>query len=138
MSKKIVKVEPDRSVRTTGVSAESLSRGGRSKYKKAMCAVAKEAMAAGSSRKAVCAIIGVTSMTFYKYLERHPEFKKAVEEGEELSYKYWEDMGKSLAENGSASVWSLVMANRFGWRAKNELSGTDGGPLRIEIVQFKE
>lgn len=111
---------------------------GRTKYQPAMCKTAKLLLADGGSKKSTAAALGICKTTFYDYVDLHPEFKKAVEEGEALSYKYWEDMGKSLAKSGNAGTWALIMANRFGWRAKNEVTGEDGGPLKIEIVEVGE
>lgn len=108
------------------------------KYKPGMCGTAKKIMADGGSKKSVAAMLGISSTCFYNYVHKYPAFKQAVDEGEALSYKFWEDLGKQMAVDGSASVWGLVMANRFGWRSKNEVTGEDGGPLRIEIVEVGE
>lgn len=107
----------------------------KNKYCPEMCEAVKTLLADGASKKSASAALGISVTLFNRWLERYPEFAKAVEDGEDLSFGYWEDIGKKLAEGGNASVWALIMANRFGWRAKNEVSGEGGGPLRVEIVE---
>lgn len=107
----------------------------RSKYCEETCEAVKTLMADGGSKKSTAAALGISATTLSAWMKKYPELREAVEDGEELSYGYWEDLGRRLAENGNGSVYALVMANRFGWRSKNEVSGEDGGPLRVEIVE---
>lgn len=115
-----------------------MASGNFSRYRPYMCDFVRKHMREGGSKKSAAAALRICSSTFYNYIDNYPEFKEAVNEAEEQSYKYWEDMGKKMAENGNASVWSLVMSNRFGWRSSNHPGDDDDGSLIVEIVEMKE
>lgn len=134
------KKKPIKAIRSRRIPKENLeeNKKSRTRYQKAMCLIAEQELANGGSRRSAAALMNIHAMTFTSYERKFPEFKAAVERGEEKSYKFWLDMGKKMAQNGNASVWALVMTNRFGWRAKAEVTGADGGPLTVEIVDVSK
>jgi len=106
------------------------------KYRREMCEIAKQALADGYSKEATAGILGITKETFYQWIKGKPDFSDAIEAGEALSQRWWEDKGREACTDGqfNASVWSMNMKNRFGWSDKSthEHTGSDGGPLKIE------
>jgi len=111
--------------------------GGRpSKYKPEYCNTVVELMSEGASKTEVAAYIGVVKSTIYEWEKNHDEFSNAIKKGEELSEAWWERHGRMQLENPKFNhvLWYMNMKNRFGWRDKQELTGVDGEPITIRIV----
>lgn len=54
---------------------------------------------------------------------KHPEFRRAKNEGRKAALKYWESLGVDLITGkikGKAAVWIFVMKNRFKWTDRVE------------------
>lgn len=77
-------------------------------------------MKKGLSVESFAATIGVTKPTLYNWMKTHKEFKRAKEEGTELSRIFWEKMGiagmSGQIKGFNAALWIFNMRNRFGWR----------------------
>ncbi len=110
-----------------------------SKYDPSMCEDAKAFMAEGYSKEALAGKLGIGIRTLYDWLEQNSQFSQAVEEGEAASRVWWEDRGREACADGqfNATVWSMNMKNRFGWRDKvdHEVTGKDGGPMETKLIQ---
>jgi len=109
------------------------------KYASTMPALAKKYLAEGYSKEATCGLLGIRKQTFYRWLDEpdKKDFSDAVEEGEALSQKWWEDRGRDACKDGefNGTVWSMNMKNRFGWRDKQEVTGPEGGALVVQVVR---
>ena len=114
-----------------------MPRGSKGKYKKELCEKARALLEQGYSKQATAGALGISVRTFYQWLEDHPQFSQAVEQGEAGSQKWWEDRGRESCAGDSfnATVWVMTMKNRFGWRDKQEITGEDGGALVVQIMK---
>ncbi len=87
-------------------------------YKPEYCKKITEMFEDGSTITQVCARkLKIHRDTYYEWKNAHPEFKKAAEQGEQVSQAYWEDIGKDGIkgdiEKFAGSSWQFVMKNRF-------------------------
>lgn len=82
----------------------------------------------GQSIAEVCTHLRISRQTYYTWLEEHPEFKEAHEEGLFRSEAWWMRLGRMGASGAvpiNASVWSFNMKNRFHWRDRPEMDKED-------------
>ncbi|WP_263082130.1 hypothetical protein [Endozoicomonas sp. Mp262] len=81
-------------------------------------------MADGYSRKATAKELGIDYKTFLAYMDRHDEFREAVEEGDSLAEVYWqqkyEDGALGKNKDVNASMMIFYMKNRFKWTDRME------------------
>ena len=109
------------------------------KYDPSMCEDAKAFMAEGYSKEALAGKLGISTQTLSVWEKEKPEFSEAIKHGEAASRVWWEDRGRQACTDGqfNATVWSMNMKNRFGWRDKvdHELTGKDGGPMETKLIQ---
>ena len=118
-------------------------------YKPEYCAMLIDHMAKGFSFECFGGIVNVSKKTTYDWLEKHPEFVAAKEEGMTKCQNFWEDLGQkhiisqseSWHQGGSkstslnASVWIFNMKNRFGWRDNRQIEIEDKNkPQEIAAV----
>lgn len=96
-------------------------------------------MAQGAGIKELAHYLRVSRQTVYdwcdpKSKQYHRKFAEAVTLGRELSEAWWLRFGR-LAASGSVAVnpgvWVFNMKNRFGWRDRVEIAGTEDAPLQI-------
>jgi len=111
------------------------------KYNKKFCNKVIKMLSQGKTMTAVCAAIGITHDTFYRWQERYPEFKDAVEFGKLLEQEHFEQLGYEAMlgriDNFNTRVWIMFMKNRFNYADKTEVSGDPNNPLQQEIkVRF--
>ena len=93
-----------------------------------------EMFSGGESVAEVCREVGISKVTFYKWMKKHPELAAAYEDGKDISESWWMKLGRAGAagvNDINATVWIFNMKNRFDWgdRVKSELTGKDGEPL---------
>ena len=75
---------------------------------------------------------------FNRWLEDEPEFSEVILHGRQLAEAWWTNLGKEVAAGRAKTtpaVWIFTMKNRFNWADKKELSGSNGGAIKIEIFQ---
>ena len=115
------------------------ARGGRpTNYKPEFAEMLIEHMAKGAPFDTFGAEVFCDSSTLYDWCKRYQEFDAAKKLGEKLSHEWWDRQGRKGLNIGPKSfhgqVWSITMKNRFGYRDRQEvqLTGADGGPVRIE------
>ena len=108
------------------------------KYDPAMCNVVVQCGAEGMGRYEMAAEIGATLETVLQWEKEHPEFSDATTRARQLSQGWWEAQGRQgiWSRDFNAPAYSLQVRNRFpaDWRDKHELTGSDGGPMRIELT----
>lgn len=95
------------------------SRSGRPpKYRASWCDELPELFATGASVSEVCAILGIGRSTFYEWVEKHPKFNRAYEDGRFLSEAWWTALGRAAAVglvDANPTWWIFNMKNRHGW-----------------------
>jgi len=96
-------------------------------------------MGAGASKVELVAALGITEETLSDWCNRESErykpiFSETVALGERLSASWWQQCGRQrVGDKGFNTVlWTFNMANRFGWKMKNEVAGDKENPLRME------
>lgn len=92
----------------------------------------------GCSDTQVCARLRFTHAHFKKLQLENPVFRDAVTMGHILQKAWWEDQGHSnlTNKNFNASLYGLIMKNRFGYGEKMEIKSTDS--LEIETASTDE
>ena len=78
---------------------------------------------------------------FNRWIEEDAEFADVIDHGRQLAEAWWTNLGKEVAAGRAKTtpaVWIFTMKNRFNWVDKKELSGSDGGAIKIEIFQDEE
>lgn len=118
--------------------ADYLKLGRPMEYKPEYCEQAIEYGKLGKSRTWIAGAFKTTKKTLTNWEEHFPEFLHAMDAARVQSQIWWEDAGqKGMTEQGfNAAIWSRSMSARFqeDWREnkRNEISGPDGGPIRVE------
>jgi hypothetical protein len=86
------------------------------------CATVLRIMCEGGSKAEVCAEIGISFPTFYRWLEDHEFFSEAVTHGETLSQAWFERVGRKgmFVPGFQGNIWQLHMRNRFGWAGQDK------------------
>ena len=95
-----------------------MSHNGCPTYKPELCNVITDYFADGSSITQVCARkLKIHRGTYYDWKDQFPDFKRAAEQGEQLSEAYHEDKLYATAdgdlEGASASARIFIMKSRF-------------------------
>ncbi len=98
------------------------------------------AMQKGAGIKELAHYLGVSRQTIYdwcdeKHAQYHRRFAEAVAIGRELSEAWWMRYGRlAMMKQVTAappSWWIFNMKNRFGWRDRVEIAGSEDAPLHI-------
>ena len=78
-------------------------------------------------------IIGVSKSTLYKWAEDHPDFSDALKECKEHQERIL--VANALSGRYNATFSIFTAKNILEWRDRQEITGTDGGPIttRVEI-----
>lgn len=101
------------------------------KYKKEYCQKIIDAMANGLSKESASAKIGISSPTFYDWINPDsprfkPEFSSAIKEGTMKNQLFWEELGldgaKGNIDKFNAVTWIFNMKNRFKWTDRQDMT----------------
>ncbi len=91
------------------------------KYEPEMCEKLKALMKEGASKTEVCAELGITRDTFYRWTDEegdyyNPDFSYAVKEGHALAQAWWEQQARKgiwAGKDFNATTFIFMMKNRF-------------------------
>lgn len=99
-----------------------------SKYDPEFCDKVIELMYEGHSITEVAYLLKVAKSTIYEWADKHEEFSNAIKKGVDFSEGWWMLEGKNALRDKdfSATLFYMNMKNRFGWKDKQEHSGTVG------------
>ena len=111
-------------------------------YKPEYCDKIIEIMAQGYSLEAASAKLDIPHRCIYDWQAKHLDFSQAIHEGRIKALAWWEERAMNTASGspGNSQIISLGLRNRSrsasGWidSQKQELSGPDGGPIRVEAT----
>ena len=109
------------------------------KYDPSICADVPGLFENGESVAEVCVALGISKQAYYDWQEKYPEFYDAVHEGLKRSEAWWTMMGRSyLVQHHQGArldtgLWKSNMANRFGWREKQDVT-SDDKPLMPNVT----
>lgn len=118
--------------------ADLLKVGRHTVYQPEYCERVVEYGKLGKSRVWIAATLGVVKGTIQNWEKEYPEFLASMELARHYSQLWWEDAGQNgmTTQGFNAAIWSRSMAARFqeDWRENKraEISGPDGGPIRVE------
>lgn len=97
-----------------------------------------EALRAGNTRRAACAYAGIDQDTLANWLRRWSDFSDLVQKAEaDAEIRNVAIIQKAASETWQAAAWWLERRRSADYKLKQELHGTDGGPLRV-IVQYED
>lgn len=117
-------------------------RKGTARYDPSVCEKVVQFMKKGYGQDVISAHLGVSTRVFHGWMERHRDFRDAVEEGKRYSQLWWETQGIKAVQGQikgfNASVWIFCMKNKFGWREKQEISGDEDRPVTVRVVKFSD
>jgi len=86
------------------------------KYNKEILPKILDKFKEGASVCEICADIGISRDTFYKWVKEYHEFSDTYKKGLELSQAWWEKIGKAGTIgklNINPTMWIYNMKNRF-------------------------
>lgn len=105
-------------------------RGAPTKYKKEMGDVLLNVAEQGGHVAQMCVALGIRSKdTFYEWVDKYPEFKKAYEEAKLVSQAFWENillmgsLGKIKGFNFNSVA--MIMNNKFSEEYKRSATGSN-------------
>lgn len=106
--KKIMKKYPQR---------RNKRKGEKLKYKNTFCYAVLEKLAAGKNKVTVASELGISYQRFCSWRKIYPEFNYACHVGEQLSLRYWTEIGRLNLHNKNFNhiLWMMNMTNRFRW-----------------------
>lgn len=109
-----------------------------SKYQQAYCNEVIECLAQGHSITAFAGTIGVARSSIFKWAEENEEFSDAIKVGQAKAVLFWEKKLTTMGakDNVTAVIFGLKNRARDEWsdRVISELTGPDGGPIKVEDV----
>jgi hypothetical protein len=88
---------------------------------------------------AACKEVNLSRETYYKWLKEDPDFKKRVEEIEDLQGDFVEHQLFKKIKEGSEKAIMFYMkykGKKRGYAVRNEITGADGQEL-FKNIQFK-
>lgn len=95
-----------------------------------------EALRAGNTRRASCAYAGIDQDTLANWMRRYSDFSDAVEKAEaDAEIRNVAIIQKAATESWQAAGWWLERRRPADYRQRQELTGADGGPLKI-VVEY--
>jgi hypothetical protein len=100
------------------------------KYKKQYAAQLLEHMKVGKSFESFAAKVGCPSAVLYRFVDESKEFSDAKLRGHALALAWWEEVGRQgiiYKKDGprvDASLWRIVMKNRFAWHDAQKIEHT--------------
>ena len=103
--------------------AELIPKGRPSSYQPAYADRVMSAMQSGQVTIAMlCRDLGISRPTFYRYLDDHPEFKEAYENGKEHAEAWWDEVGIQgmLSKKLDSTIYCAFRNNISGWRRSGD------------------
>ena len=103
------------------------------KYRPEMCEQVVKLMGQGYSKRACAGALGICEERLYGWAKEHPEFSKALKDGETVCEQWYLSKGLEAMQgeidgfNATAYVW--LTKNVLKWRDRMEHTGKDGGPI---------
>ena len=109
------------------------------KYDPEICKTLPAMFEEGQSIVEVAKKLGISRRAFYDWMEQHPEFKEAADDGLSLAEAWWATLGRAGAAGKvgvNAPVWIFNMKNRYKWtdRQENTHQDPDGKPMSASII----
>lgn len=123
---------------------DKLKVGRHTDYRVEHCEALIESAKQGESLIEFAASIPCAMATVYLWLEKHPEFMEAKKIAEPLRERWWVNAGKAMmtgqVEKANATIFVWMTKNMLKWRDRHdvEVSGPQGGPMRLELLTDEE
>ncbi len=103
-----------------------------------------DVMSKGGSLSKVAMILGVTPSRISMWQHEHPNFRAAVEHGENAALAIWEEVGRRAAfgignTRENAAMYRFIMKNRFRryYKDRWEIDVASSNPVVIDFSSFK-
>ena len=115
-----------------------------SKYNPAILSIVLKSMSEGMSKSEICLLLyeknGVAPSTVWSWEKKFPEFQNAIKNGRTLEQGWWERIGRANITNPTfnTGLYVVQMANRFGWRRKDDIVTTVQGETKLTVKHEKE
>lgn len=97
-------------------------------------------MSKGYSREALAAEFGTTRMTIYRWCKDYPDFEEAIRAGEDARARTVEGWLLETLRDKTMNVATAIFLskNYTLLRDRTEITGVDGGPVKIEGFIFQQ
>lgn len=69
----------------------------------------REAVAKGATRASIAEFLGISSATFYRWLEKSEDLRTALDAGKDSDFQFMMNLARERAETGSYSHWAAYM-----------------------------
>ena len=91
-------------------------------------------VAAGTTHRAICSLVNVSSATLHKH------YSEALEIGAEKANGVIGGVVYQAARKGEPWACQLIAKTRMGWSetSRLEMTGKDGGPIQTEAKSWRE
>jgi len=129
--RKILKENPAPKVKSHG---EAL------KYKRKFCYDILDFFVEGKDKITVSSELGISYQRFCSWRKLYPEFDYAVTIGEQLSLRYWAELGRLNLDNRNFNhvLWMMNMTNRWKWysnrnKEEKKVKRIDKKTLEVKI-----
>lgn len=95
-----------------------------------------EALRAGNTRRAACAYAGIDQDTLANWMRKFSDFSEAIEKAEsDAEIRNVAIIQKAASDTWQAAAWWLERRRPADFRQRQEMTGADGGPLKI-VVEY--
>jgi len=92
-------------------------------------------MAEGASKVEVAVALGISRDTFYRWIDKYPDFSDTIKDGEWLSQAWWEKQGRTNIANKqfNTALWYINMKNRFNWSDTVKITEQSDKPAKANL-----
>lgn len=108
-------------------------------FKKKYCYEIIDLFAKGKSNQVVAAELGISYMTFCNWRHKYKEFDIAVNRGQLLALRYWEEIARLNPEQGKLNhvLWMMNMTNKYKWITNRAHAKIQEKKIEKKILEIK-
>lgn len=98
-----------------------------------------EALKAGNTRRAAADYAGIHEHTLGEWVKKYPDFAESVAKAEsDAEIRNVAIIQRAAANTWQAAAWWLERRRPADFRVRNELTGAEGGPVKVVVEYAQE
>jgi hypothetical protein len=111
-------------------------RGAKGKYNQEIVDEIAGYVQVGNTVKDACTLVGISTETYFKWLREKPEFADAIKKAEaKCKARNIARIQQATEKSWQAAAWWLERKYRNEFAIRQEVTGGEGKPLKIEIAK---